>query len=78
MYCKLINGVPHRMSMPIKTQSGLYFGNNEEAIRNAGYKRLVCEEKPVASGFYAVPFWVEADDCIMQCWRLQKEEEATE
>ena len=70
MYCKMINGVPQQLLLPLVTEEGLYFGNGEETIKAAGYKILEVSEKPVSEGFYALPCWEETGDAILQSWSV--------
>ena len=78
MYYKLIDGIPHKMVMPIRTEKGLYFGNSESVIKEAGYKRLVCESAAKADGYIPIPYWVETENEIKQLWRLVPESMAEE
>lgn len=75
MYYKLINGVLHKMVMPIRTENGLYLGNSSKIIENAGYKRLIKEPAPVAEGYTAVPYWEEKNGGIIQRWHLVSADE---
>lgn len=65
MFGMLINGNLKELKMPIRNDGKDIFTNDEQIIRQNGYKEVVYTEMPIDAETY---HWKETDTQIIQVW----------